>query len=62
MNIILCGDFNIAHEEIDLFNHKINKNNTMFTIEEREQIKKIFSKGLVDSCRYMNKNEEEYIW
>jgi len=49
--IILVGDFNIAYKESDLARPKENKNNIMFTKEEREQIEKIIHLGFVDSFR-----------
>jgi len=60
--IILTGDFNIAHQEIDLARPKQNYNNTMFTIEERKQIDKIISMKLVDTFRVFNKKGENYTW
>jgi exodeoxyribonuclease-3 len=61
-NVILAGDFNIAHEEIDLARPKDNKNNTMFTPEERKQIDVLESLGFVDSFRSLHKEGEHYSW
>ncbi|NTU69993.1 exodeoxyribonuclease III [bacterium] len=61
-NIILIGDFNIAHQELDLARPKQNKNNTMFTQEERRQIDKLLELGFIDSFRQLNKNGESYTW
>lgn len=61
-DIILCGDFNIAHEEIDLARPKGNKNNIMFTPEERDLIDKIISLGFVDSFRKYNPGKVKYSW
>ncbi|CAE1173311.1 APEX1 [Acanthosepion pharaonis] len=47
--VILCGDLNVAHKEIDLKNPKTNKKNAGFTIEEREGFTKILDSGFVDS-------------
>lgn len=60
--IILAGDFNIAHEEIDLARPKDNRNNIMFTPEERKQIDKLVSKGFVDSFRQLHKEPGGYTW
>jgi len=61
-NIILIGDFNIAHQEIDLARPKQNQNNIMFSIEERKQIDKIIDLGFIDSFRELNKKGENYTW
>jgi len=60
--VIVVGDFNIAHQEIDLARPKDNKNNIMFSKEEREQIDKIIALGYVDSFRQFNKKEGNYTW
>lgn len=59
--IILSGDFNIAHKEIDLARPKENKNNIMFTKEERQQIDRILNLGFSDSVRKFN-SKESYTW
>ena len=61
-NIILTGDFNIAHEEIDLARPKDNKNNIMFTLEERRQIDRIIELGFIDTFRKFNKKGGNYTW
>jgi exodeoxyribonuclease-3 len=61
-NLILAGDFNIAHKEIDLARPKENKNNTMFTLKEREQIDRIIKLGFVDTFRYFHKEGGNYTW
>ncbi len=61
-NLILIGDFNIAHEEIDLARPKNNKNNVMFTREEREKIDEVIDLGFVDSFRRFHKEEGKYTW
>lgn len=60
--VILIGDFNIAHTEIDLARPKDNKNNTMFTPTERQQIDKIINLGFIDSLRQFNKKGGNYTW
>lgn len=49
--VILCGDMNVAHEEIDLANPKTNKKNAGFTPEEREGMTELLSYGFVDTFR-----------
>lgn len=61
-NLILVGDFNIAHTEIDLARPKENKNNIMFTPKERGQIDKIISIGFVDCFRQFNHKSGNYTW
>ncbi len=61
-NIILTGDFNIAHEEIDLARPKDNKDNTMFTPKERKKIDRIIELGFVDSFRKLHKKGGVYSW
>jgi exodeoxyribonuclease-3 len=61
-NIVLAGDFNIAHEEIDLARPKENKNSTMFTPEERVCVDKLESLGFVDSFRSLHEGGEHYSW
>ncbi|MFA4826671.1 MAG: exodeoxyribonuclease III [Candidatus Shapirobacteria bacterium] len=61
-NVILIGDFNIAHEEIDLARPKENRNNIMFTAEERKQIDNLLDLGLVDSFRCFNTEQGHYTW
>ncbi len=61
-NIILIGDFNIAHQEIDLARPKQNQNNTMFTLKEREQIDKIIKIGFNDTFRHFYKKGGYYTW
>ena len=58
--LILTGDFNIAHKEIDLARPKANKNNTGFTLVEREKIDKLIGLGFIDSFRFFNKNKKAY--
>ena len=60
--IIITGDFNIAHQEIDLARPKQNKNNIMFTPEERKQISEIIDLGFIDTFRKFHQEEENYTW
>jgi len=60
--IILIGDFNIAHQEIDLARPKQNKNNIMFTPQERKQIDKLLDLGFIDSFRKFHQDGDHYTW
>ena len=51
--VIVCGDMNVAHREIDLKNPKTNQNNAGFTPQEREVMTKLLDSGFVDSFRYL---------
>lgn len=61
-NVILAGDFNVAHNEIDLARPKQNRKNIMFTAEERVQLDKIESLNFVDSFRKFNQEGGNYTW
>ncbi|MDD3491732.1 MAG: exodeoxyribonuclease III [Candidatus Pacebacteria bacterium] len=60
--VILTGDFNIAHQEIDLARPEENKNSIMFTEDERKQIDKIIQLGFKDSFRIFHKQGNNYTW
>ena len=60
--IIICGDFNTAHTEIDLARPKNNEGNTGFLPEERKWITKFISKGYVDTFRHFTKEPNHYTW
>lgn len=60
--LIVAGDFNIAHHDIDLARPKQNRNNTMFTAEERGQLDRVVKSGFIDSYRLMNEGAAEYTW
>ena len=60
--VILCGDLNVAHEEIDLKNPKTNHMNAGFTDEEREKFSDLLACGFTDSFRYMYPEEVKYSW
>lgn len=51
--VIICGDMNVAHEEIDLKNPRTNRENAGFTDEEREKMTELLSAGFVDTFRYL---------
>ena len=52
--VIVCGDLNVAHKEIDLKNPKTNRKNAGFTDEEREKMSELLDSGFTDSWRYFN--------
>ncbi|MGL4485204.1 MAG: exodeoxyribonuclease III [Anaerovoracaceae bacterium] len=61
--VIICGDMNVAHNEIDLTNPKTNTKNAGFTIEERSKMSKLRAAGFVDSFRYLYPDKKEvYTW
>lgn len=61
--VIVCGDMNCAHEEIDLKNYKTNRGNAGFTDEEREKMTKLLSSGFTDTFRYFYPDKEGcYSW
>ena len=61
--VIICGDWNIAHKEIDLKNWKSNQKNSGFLPEERAWMTKLFSEyGYVDVFRKLNQNPDQYTW
>ncbi|MEZ4920935.1 MAG: exodeoxyribonuclease III [Saprospiraceae bacterium] len=61
-NLIIVGDYNIAHEEIDIHNPKGNKNSSGFLPEEREWMSQWFESGFVDVFRQLNPEQEQYSW
>ncbi len=61
--IIVCGDLNVAHKEIDLKNPKTNKKNAGFTDEERNKMTELLEAGFVDTFRHFYPDKEEaYSW
>lgn len=61
--VILCGDLNVAHNEIDLKNPSTNKHNAGFTNEEREKMTELLEAGFIDSFRYLYPDVKEvYSW
>ena len=62
-NYIICGDWNIAHKEIDLKNWRGNKKNSGFLPEERAWLDTLFDEvGYIDVFRELNKAEDQYTW
>ena len=60
--VIMCGDLNVAHEEIDLKNPKTNKGNAGFTNEERGKMTELLNAGFIDSYRHLYPEKIEYSW
>lgn len=61
--VLVCGDFNVAHTEIDIKNAKANKGNAGFTDEEREKFSSLLKSGFIDTFRYYHKDEQNhYTW
>jgi exodeoxyribonuclease-3 len=60
--LIICGDYNIAHTEIDIHDPKGNKNNSGFLPQEREWLTKFFSNGYIDAFRHFIKDPHHYTW
>jgi exodeoxyribonuclease-3 len=60
--LILSGDFNICHKEIDIHDPVSNANSSGFLPEEREWIDKFFKSGFIDTFRYFNKEPHNYTW
>ncbi len=61
--VILCGDLNVAHKEIDLKNPKTNRKNAGFTDEERNKMTELLNDGFIDAFRYFYPDKEEaYTW
>ena len=61
--VIICGDLNVAHQEIDLKNPKANRGNAGFSDEERACFSTLLDKGFIDTFRYLYPNETGiYSW
>lgn len=60
--VIICGDLNVAHEEIDLKNPKTNRRNAGFTDEEREKMTILLNNGFVDTFRHLYPEQVTYSW
>ena len=61
-SVIICGDLNVAHCEIDLKNDKTNHGNSGFTDEERQKMTELLDSGFVDTFRYKYPTRETYSW
>lgn len=61
--VIVCGDLNVAHNEIDLKNPKTNRKNAGFTDEERNKMTELINSGFIDTYRYLHPDTENvYSW
>ncbi|MGI5943054.1 MAG: exodeoxyribonuclease III [Pelotomaculaceae bacterium] len=61
--VIVCGDLNVAHREIDLKNPKSNVGNAGFSPQEREKMTELLNAGFIDTFRYLNPDKEgAYTW
>ena len=61
--VIVCGDLNVAHKEIDLKNPKTNRKNAGFTDEERNKFTELLNEGFIDTFRYFYPDKENiYSW
>ena len=60
--VIICGDLNVAHEEIDLKNPKTNRRNAGFTDEEREKMTILLDNGFIDTFRHLYPEQVTYSW
>jgi exodeoxyribonuclease III len=61
-NLIVCGDYNICHQSIDIHNPKSNVNSSGFLPEEREWISNFLNSGFIDTFRYFNQEPHHYTW
>lgn len=60
--VVMCGDMNVAHQEIDLKNPKANRKNPGFTDEERGCFQTLLDHGFVDSFRFLHPDKVQYSW
>ena len=60
--VIVCGDMNVAHEEIDIKNPKTNRRNAGFTDEEREKMTQLLNNGFIDTFRSLYPEQVTYSW
>lgn len=60
--VVVCGDLNVAANEIDIKNPKANRNNAGFTDQEREKFSRLLDLGFVDTFRYLHPDKVEYSW
>ena len=60
--VIICGDMNVAHEEIDIKNPKTNRRNAGFTDEEREKFTRLLGAGFTDTFRWKYPEQVTYSW
>ena len=61
-NLVICGDYNICHEAIDIHNPVGNKNTSGFLPEERAWLDAFMKSGFIDTFRHLNKEPHHYSW
>jgi exodeoxyribonuclease-3 len=61
-NLIISGDYNICHKEIDIHNPVSNKNTSGFLLEERDWLSSFLQEGFEDSFRVLNQSKDQYSW
>ena len=61
-NLLICGDYNICHQHIDIHDPVRNKNSSGFLPEEREWMTEFLKDGFVDTFRHLNKEADQYSW
>lgn len=61
-NLVVCGDYNIAHNEVDIHNPKGLQKTSGFLPEEREWMTKYFNSGMIDTFRHFHKDPHQYSW
>lgn len=60
--VVLCGDLNVAHKELDVKNDKSNKNSAGFTMEERREFQNLLDLNYIDTFRYFYPDKEQFTW
>ena len=60
--VVVCGDMNVAHNEIDIKNARANIGNAGFTYEERGKFSELLDSGFIDTFRYLHPEEVKYSW
>jgi exodeoxyribonuclease-3 len=60
--LVIVGDYNIAHQEMDIHNPKSNKNSSGFLPAEREWLTKFYANGFTDAFRHLHPHSQEYTW
>lgn len=60
--VVVCGDLNVAHNEIDIKNAKSNRDSAGFTDEERDKFSKLLEAGFIDTFRYLYPEKIKYSW
>lgn len=60
--VVLCGDLNVAHNEIDICNARANRGHAGFTDEERSKFSELLNSGFVDTFRALNPDKVQYSW